>query len=207
MTRMRQAIFGTGLDREPVAREIPGELGREGATETGVGRRRTEDLARRRTAIDRASPDAEVGAAGAIDPHLVDERAGWVDRGAADDVALIGDRPGAAACNVDRLDARRGAVIGPDEDDAPERAGRERLRGEDHGPDDPLAVEPEDEPLARERSRVIEDRVQPEPGLPTQVGGRCRDLVTRRCDPLCSAAPRRRSAPTVGRPLRASWMR
>ena len=119
----------------------------------------------------------------------------------------VGDRPGAAARDVDRLEARRRAVIGPDEDDAPERPGRERLRGEVHGPGVPLAVEPEDESLARERTIAVEHRVQPEPGLPTQVGGRCRDPAARRRDAVGSAARHRRSASTVERPLRASWMR
>ena len=89
---------------------------------------------------------------------------GRIDRRAADDVALVGDRPRATVGDVDGLEAGRRAVIGPDEDDRAERAGRERLAREIERAGGPLAIEPDRQALTRERPIAIEDRIQPIPG-------------------------------------------
>ena len=174
--------LAAGLDGEPVAGDIPGEVGREGAAEPVVGRRRIEDLACGLAAVDAASPDAEVGTGGAIDAHLVDERPRRIDRRAADDVALVGDRPRATARDVDGLEAGCRAVIGSDEDDRSERAGRERLAREIERAGGPLAIEPDRQALTSERPIAIEDRVQPIPGRSAQVGEGRRLAVARGSD-------------------------
>ena len=172
MTRMRQASSPQDwtASRSPATSQLNSvEKVRPKRPSGGGG---GEDLASGGRAVDRASPDAEVGAAGAIDPHLVDERAGRVDRGAPDDVALFGDRPRAAA--RDAIAWTRDVVPSSD----PTRttppngpaANDSGARSMDRAARSPSSPRTSRWPV--EGSLAVEDGIQPEPRRATQIGGR-----------------------------------
>ena len=129
-TRVRQATspHAWTASRRPAASHV--NVGRERPPEAVVDGQRRQDLPGRTAAIQRPAPHAEVGSAGAIHARLVDRRGRRVDRRSPDDRPFRRQGPGAAVARIECVQPRRRPVVRADENDPPERAGRERLAGE-----------------------------------------------------------------------------
>jgi hypothetical protein len=168
------------LHDEAAAFEAPAEGCRPGSTETRVVGRWRENAPGRRS-VQRPAPDAEIFARAAMDAVLPDGPGGAVQRRAADDVARDAERPEAADPAIDRPQLRAPLIVRDDQDEPPERPRRRRLRGQ---VDEPAALAPdaEPQPLPHQGPRVVETRVQREPGVRDRAGGRghvgCRDRRT-----------------------------